>query len=101
MILLHLGINSLGFILNCIWGFVQSFKFLRIFASCFEEFEVIFENIINCFVLANNIAIIVELFIFMVFFLLKGNFAHIFIQVLGIDSTFTLSNNFIDFIIIR
>ena len=79
MILLHLRINSLNFILNYILEFTQAFKFLRIFASYFNELMLNFEDI-KYFILANNIAMITVSIIFMAFFHLDNNFILIFIK---------------------
>jgi hypothetical protein len=97
MILLHLGMHLSEFILYYILEFALCIEFLRISAGYFEEFEAGFEYIRNCFEQADNIAIAIEQFVFTVFFLLKGRFALIFVQVLGTEFIFDLSDNSIDF----
>ena len=77
--------------------FALCIEFLRISAGYFEEFEAGFEYIRNCLEQADNIAIAIEQFVFTVFFLLKGRFALIFVQVLGTEFIFDLSDNSIDF----
>ena len=79
MISLHLKINSLNFILNYTLEFIPSFKFLKIFASYFNELMLNFEDI-KYFILANNIAMITVSIIFMAFFHLDNNFILIFIK---------------------
>jgi len=99
MILLHLGKHLSEFILYYILEFALCIEFLRISAGYFEEFEAGFEYIRNCLEQADNIAIAIaiEQIVFTVFFLLKGRFALIFVQVLGTEFIFDLSDNSIDF----
>jgi hypothetical protein len=97
MILLHLGMHLSEFILYYILEFALCIEFLRISAGYFEEFEAGFEYIRNCLEQADNIAIAIEQFVFTVFFLLRGRFALIFMQVLGTEFIFDLSDNSIDF----
>lgn len=97
MILLHLGKHLSEFILYYILEFALCIKFLRISAGYFEESEAGFEYIRNCLEQADKIAIAIEQFVFTVFFLLRGRFALIFMQVLGTEFIFDLSDNSIDF----
>jgi hypothetical protein len=97
MILLHLGMHLSEFILYYILEFALCIEFLRIFAGYFEEFEAGFEYIRNCLEQADYIAIAIEQIFFTVFFLLRGRFALIFVQVLGTEFIFDLSDYSIDF----
>jgi len=97
MILLHLGKHLSEFILYYILEFALCIEFLRISAGYFEEFKAGFEYIKNCLEQADNIAIAIEQFVFTVFFLLNDRFALIFVQVLGTEFIFDLSDNSIDF----
>ena len=85
------------FILYYILEFALCIEFLRISAGYFEEFEAGFEYIRNCLEQADNIAIAIVQFVFTVFFLLRGRFALIFVQVFGTVFIFNLSDNSIDF----